>query len=74
MSETLRPIIIQNKISELVMELTNLWLEWMKNHNISNNTQNTLPVRRRSGETCEALQRRRQEILVEINQEFNNIL
>lgn len=74
MLETLKPTTIPNKISDLVTELTNLWLEWMKNHNISNNISNTLSLRRRSGEACETLQRRRQEILIELNQEFNNIL
>lgn len=65
---------IPNKISDLVTELTNLWLEWMKNHNISNNMSNTLSVRRSGGEKCEELQRRRQEILVELNEAFNTVI
>jgi hypothetical protein len=74
MLETLKPTIIPNRISELITELTELWLDWMKNHNFSNNSNNSMSQRRLGGERCEALQRRRQEILVEINQEFNNIL
>lgn len=74
MLETLKHTTIPNKISDLITELTNLWLEWMKNHNLSNNINNSLADRRTGGERCEALQRRRQEILVELNQEFNNIL
>lgn len=74
MLETLRPTIIPSKITDLITELTGLWLEWMKNHNISNNTTNDLSVRRKGGERCEELQRRRQEILTELNKEFNSIL
>lgn len=74
MSETLKHTTTLNKISGLVTELTNLWLEWMKNHNISNNTSNSLALRRAGGEKCETLQRRRQEILVELNESFNSII
>lgn len=74
MLETSKPTTIPNKISDLVTELTTLWLEWMKNHNISNDTSNTLSVRRSGGERCEELQRRRQEILIELNEAFNAVL
>lgn len=74
MLETLKPTTIPNKITDLITELTGLWLEWMKNHNISNNITNNLSVRRKGGERCEELQKRRQEILIELNKEFNNIL
>jgi hypothetical protein len=56
------------------MELTELWITWMQNHNISNNTNIPLEDRRAGGEKCECLQRRRQEILIELNEEFNTIL
>ena len=74
MSEMSRLTIIQNNIVNLVSELTELWLEWMKCHNSSNNPKNSIGIRRKSGERSEQLQRRRQEILVELNEAFDSII
>lgn len=73
-SKMSKPTIIPNKIVDLIAELTELWITWMQNHNISNNTSIPLEDRRAGGEKCECLQRRRQEILIELNEEFNAIL
>jgi hypothetical protein len=65
---------MDHKLNLLIEELTVLWLLWMKNHNFSNMKKNLISKRRTAGMECERLQRRRQEIIQEINNIFNTIL
>ncbi len=70
----LKLTITPHKISNLIEELTLLWIGWMKHHNASNNPTMVMKDRRLNGAECEKLQRRRQEILEEINSEFSRLL
>jgi len=62
------------KLTKLIEELVSLWLEWMKHHNACNTPSLPLNMRRQHGEECESLQRRRQQILIEINEEFDKVI
>jgi hypothetical protein len=50
-----------------INRLTELWLEWMQNHNMSNDNSKNFKDRRTAGEQCEILQQERQNILQSIN-------
>ena len=67
-------IIIPQKLTDLIEELTDLWLNWMRAHNACNKPSLSLEERRANGEECENLQRRRQQILIELNEEFDKVL
>jgi|LakMenEpi03Aug12_release.lakeMendotaPanAssembly.Ray.scaffolds.fasta_scaffold47402_3 hypothetical protein len=67
-------ITIPQKLTDLIEELTYLWIKWMKAHNACNTPSLSLRERRLNGEECENLQRRRQQILIELNEEFDKVL
>lgn len=67
-------ITIPQKLTDLIEELAELWLKWMKHHNACNTPSLPLSERRANGEECENLQRRRQQILIELNEEFDKVL
>ena len=50
-----------------INRLTELWLEWMNNHRLSNDISKTYSERRQAGELCETLQYERQDILRSID-------
>jgi len=56
-----------NKLISHINRLTELWLEWMQNHNMSDDTSKDFKERRSAGERCEILQTERQNILQSIN-------
>lgn len=65
---------IPQKLTDLIEELTFLWLKWMQHHNACNTPSLSLNERRLNGEACEDLQRRRQQILIEMNNEFDKLM
>lgn len=62
------------KLTELIEELTGLWIDWMQHHNNCNTPSTPINIRRQHGEECENLQKRRQQILIEINEEFDKLI
>lgn len=70
----LKHTIIPQKLTDLIEELVILWLKWMQHHNACNTITLSLPIRRKNGEECENLQKRRQQILIEINEEFDKVI
>ena len=56
-----------NKLISHINRLTELWLEWMQNHNMANDTSKNFKERRSAGERCEILKTERQKRLKSIN-------
>ena len=63
----MKKILNSKKLIKHINRLVELWLEWMINHRLSNNTTKTFRGRRVAGETCEKLQHERQQILTDMN-------
>lgn len=60
----------KKEISDLINLLTYIWIKWIDNHEISNDSTKSYSIRRKAGERCEKLQSLRQEIIKRINIEF----
>lgn len=56
-----------SNLNSLILRLTDVWLLWMQNHNISNNPSFENKIRRNAGQKCEELQIERNEIISKIN-------
>lgn len=59
--------------NKLIEELIHVWGSWMKNHYISNDSSLSFSDRRKGGETCEKLQEKRQKLLIQIDEIFNEL-
>jgi hypothetical protein len=60
----------KKEISDLINLLTYIWIKWIDNHIVSNDTTKSYLIRRKAGERCERLQSLRQETIKRINKEF----
>ena len=58
-------------ISDYIEKLTNVWLLWMINHNKSNDVGLSFEIRKNCGEECERLQKIRQKIILDIDENYN---
>lgn len=59
-----------NKFSELVSELTIVWLKWMKNDEIAKDKNLPYSQRKQPAKKCEELIDREYEIISQINDFF----
>ena len=68
-------MIAENKesFSSLINNYTALWLEWMKNYNISIDIGRSFSERRKAGENCENLISERYKNIDKLNEFFNVI-
>jgi hypothetical protein len=58
------------EFGKYVEELTITWLEWLGNINVANDVTMSYSVRRRAGEECELLIKRRHELIKLMNLHF----
>ena len=56
-----------DELCEYIEALIMMWLDWMCNHEMSNNEELSFRERRVAGELCESLQRKRHEIMENID-------
>lgn len=61
------------KFSELIVELTETWLLWMKHNTISHDSNIPNDLRRKSGEECEVLINREYLIVGQLDKIFEKI-
>lgn len=61
-------------LSKLIIELTDLWINWMKADGIARSTKYDLTKRLESVDACENLMNRKIQIINEINDEFSRII
>ena len=61
------------KFSELIIELTETWLMWMKHNTISHDVNISNNLRRKSGEECEVLINREYLIVNQLDKIFEKI-
>lgn len=57
-------------INNLINELVSTWLIWMQNHIKSNDNSLSFRERREAGQKCESLQKKRQQIILDIDELF----
>lgn len=61
------------KFSDLIIELTETWLEWMPKNKLSHDSLIEVSVRRTYAEQCEKLINREYEIIEEIDKYFEKM-
>tara|TARA_R100000458_G_scaffold9704_2_gene7694 strand:+ start:3150 stop:3368 length:219 start_codon:yes stop_codon:yes gene_type:complete len=59
--------------NKLIEELIHVWGSWMNNHYVSNDSSLSFSDRRKGGEACEKLQEKRQKLLIQIDEIFNEL-
>jgi hypothetical protein len=61
------------KFSELIIELTETWLLWMKHNTISHDVNISNELRRKSAEECEILINREYLIVEQLDKTFEKV-
>ena len=59
------------KFSELIIELTDMWLMWMKHNTISHDVNVSYELRRKSAEECEILINKEYLIVEQLDKFFD---
>lgn len=68
------PNLKSEHVNSLIQQLIVMWADWMTHHHISNDSSLSFKERRAAGEQCERLQAVRRQLLVDIDQTFDNLI
>jgi hypothetical protein len=58
------------KFSECVCELSEVWIEWLKNYKICCDVNQPAAFRREAGEKCENLMKKRYDLIFTVDSYF----